>query len=371
MRREIIQLTKRSRRFVYAWTQSPDQNIAHDHRGWMKGRTRTYSQRDEQRVLKIHAELEADTTRRFAGASAIERRYRELYPAAKSLSLRFIGRMLAKHGLATLPKVRRKGVSRYLHYPQHLINSLGKSLLEVDFIGKKFITGRSRPLNFIAFSLRFPRQLKHFQRIEAETADEAIKHLKRFFKLFEKPAVVKLDNGFAFAGAGPEPRSLNSVVLFLLKQRIIPVFIAPKSPWNQGSVEGSNSIFTRKFWNWERYRSIEHVDQKLVDFNEAYAWYTGYKKPTRSKTRPKRFVPRVCFIRKVFEDPQTKRGYIDVLKEQIALPKSYINLFVLTEWNLKSEQITILFEKDEKPKVLKTIRFNLNSTVKQKLVYFH
>lgn len=337
----------------------------------MKGRSRTYSQRDEQRVLKIHAELEVDTTRRFAGASAIERRYRELYPTAKSLSLRFIGRMLAKHGLATLPKVRRKGVSRYLHYPQHLINSLGKSLLEVDFIGKKFITGRSRPLNFIAFSLRFPRLLKHFQRIEAETADEAIKHLKRFFKLFEKPAVVKLDNGFAFAGAGPEPRSLNSVVLYLLEQRILPVFIAPKSPWNQGSVEGSNSIFTRKFWNWERYRSIEHVDQKLVDFNDAYAWYTGYKKPKRSKTRPKRFVPRVCFIRKVFEDPKTKRGYIDILKEHIPLPKAYINLFVLAEWNLKSEQLKILFEREQQPKLLRIKAFSLNSTVKQKFVSFH
>lgn len=335
----------------------------------MKGRTRTYSQRDEQRVLTIHAELEADVRRRFAGASAIERRYRELYPTAKSLSLRFIGRTLAKHGLATLPKVRRKGVSRYLHYPQALINSLGESLLEVDFIGKKFLAGRTKPLNFIAFSLRFPRKLKHFEHIAGETAQEVIDQLKRFFKLFEKPAVVKLDNGFAFAGAGPEARTLNSVVLFLLSQRIIPVFIAPKSPWNQGSVEGSNSIFTRKFWHWERYRSIEEVDRKLIDFNKAYTWYTGYKKPSRTPRR--HFVPRVYFIRKVFEDPKTKRAYVDILKEQISIHKSYINYFVLAEWNLKTEQLNILFEHNQQPKNLKTIKFFLNPTVKQKLVYFH
>lgn len=335
----------------------------------MKGHSRTYSQRDEHRVLTIHAELEADATRRFAGASAIERRYRERYPTAKNLSLRFIGRTLAKHGLVTLPKVRRKGVSRYLHYPESLINNLGDSLLEVDFIGKKFLTGRTKPLNFIAFSLRFPRKLKHFQRIAAETAQEVIGQLKRFFKLFEKPAVVKLDNGFAFAGAGPEPRTLNSVVLFLLQESIIPVFIAPKSPWNQGSVEGSNSIFTRKFWNWERYRSLEHVDERLVDFNRAYAWYTGYKKPTRSLKR--RFVPKVYFIRKVFEDPKTKRGYIDILKEQIPISKTYINYFVLAEWNLKHEQLNVLFERNQHPQRLKTIAFKINPAVKTKLVYFH
>lgn len=337
----------------------------------MKGRSRTYSQLDERRVVLIHAELEADTRRRFAGASAIERRYRERYPRGKSLSLRFIGRTLAKYGLATLPKVRRKGVSRYLHYPAHLINSLGESLLEVDFIGKKFITGRTQPLNFIAFSLRFPRQLKHFQRIAAETADEAMFQMKRFFKLFEKPAVIKLDNGFAFAGAGPQPRTLNSLVLYLLQEHIVPVFIAPKTPWNQGSVEGSNSIFTRKFWNWERYRNVQDVDRKLVDFNTAYAWYTGYKKPKRTQAKLKRFVPRVYFIRKIFEDPKTKRGYIDVLKEHVTLPKSYINFFVLAEWNLKTEQLKILFEKDKEPQVLKTVPFPMNPIVKQRVVWFH
>lgn len=110
-----------------------------DHRGWRKGKNRSYSLRDEQRILKIHQELDADRLQYFSGASAILQRYQKLYPRAKPVSLRFIGRTLAKHGLSYKPKVRRKGVSRYLHYPEATINSLGKSLLEIDFIGKKFI----------------------------------------------------------------------------------------------------------------------------------------------------------------------------------------------------------------------------------------
>jgi hypothetical protein len=337
----------------------------------MKGRTRTYTRRDEQRVLKVHAELQANPDRSFAGASAIERRYRELYGDAKPLSLRFIGRTLAKHGLATLPKVRRKGVSRYLHYPQVLINNLGSSLLEVDFIGKKFITGRTQPVNFLAFSLRFPRQLKHFQRVEAETADVVLQQLAGFFQLFEKPAVVKLDNGFAFAGAGPEARTLNSVVLYLLKQRITPVFIAPKKPWNQASVEGANSIFSRKFWNRHTFGSLEHIDQELPHFNKAYAWYTGYQRPKRSTPREHPFIPRVYFIRKVYEDPETHKGYIDVLKEQISLRTSYIGLFVLAEWNLKSEQLTIMVERNEKGERIKVLAFELNPGLKKRVAWFH
>ena len=337
----------------------------------MKGRTRTYTRRDEQRVLKTHAELQADPDRCFAGASAIERRYRELYGDQKTLSLRFIGRTLAKHGLSTLPKVRRKGVSRYLHYPQTLINRLGRSLLEIDFIGKKFITGRTQPVNFLAFSLRFPRQLKHFQRVEAETTEVVQQELERFFQRFEMPDVIKLDNGFAFASSGPEPRVLNSGVIALLNHRIIPVFTAPRKPWNQGSVEGANSIFSRKFWNTQRFRSLEHIDRELEHFNTAYIWYTGYKKPLAAPRRPARFVPRVYFIRKVYEQPTTKRGFIDILKEQISLPKAYINLFVLAEWNLKTERLDVLFERNGQRQNLKSLAFPLNPRIKGRVYWFH
>lgn len=92
-----------------------DQDLSLDARGWKKGKSRSYSQRDEERILRIHRELDTDPLEHFSGASAILQRYQKLYPKAKRVSLRFIGRMLAKHGLSSRPKVRRKGVSRYLY----------------------------------------------------------------------------------------------------------------------------------------------------------------------------------------------------------------------------------------------------------------
>jgi hypothetical protein len=79
----------------------------------------------------------------------------------------------------------------------------------------------------------------------------------------------------------------------------------------------------------------------------------------------------VYFIRKVYEHPKPQRGYIDVVNEQIFLPKTYIGLFVLAEWNLSDEKLTVYFEKDKNPKIIKTKRFILNPISKQRVEGFH
>ena len=100
--------------------------------------------------------------------------------------------------------------------------------------------------------------------------------------------MIKLDNGFAFAGSGPWPRTIGKVVRFLLQEEIIPVFTAPRKPWNQASVEGANSIFSRKFWRRFEFGSVEAIDDTLADFNIAYERYLEYDWPSRRKetTRP-------------------------------------------------------------------------------------
>jgi hypothetical protein len=326
-----------------------------------------YTKKEEQKIVRIHQKLDQNSKMYFSGASAIQQEYRKLFPNAKVPSLRFIGRTLAKYGLSKSPKVRRKGVSRYLHYPATLIDHLGESLVEVDFIGKKFILGRTEPVHFIAFSLKKPRKLKYFQRIESETTGEVINHCQLFFKRYEKPSVVKLDNGFAFAGAGPQPRTLTSVVLFLLKEKIIPVFTAPRKPWNQASVEGANSVFSRKFWARFRFQSLSEVDDRLEEFNDAYESYLQYEKPHQRTRTKEKFTPQVYFIRKVYEHPESQRGYIDVVKEQVFLPTAYIGLFVLAEWNLRKEKLTVYFEKDNEPVTVIKQNFFLNQMTKKKV----
>lgn len=183
-------------------------------RGWSKGKTRKYTKTDIKRIKEIHQELVKDSEEFFAEASAILQRWLEKYPQIKPPHPKFIGRILKEAGLSEkIQKGRSKGASRYLHYPEYSINQLGKSLLEIDFIGKKFIRGRTEPLNFIGFSLKKPSKLKHFRRISGETGDNVIKESKRFFNKFEKPEVVKIDNGFAMAGSSSQLRAISKAPL--------------------------------------------------------------------------------------------------------------------------------------------------------------
>ena len=350
-----------------AWTKSPKQDFNKDRRGWKKGKTRKHTKTDEQRIKKIHQELIQNSKIYFAGASAIIQKWLEKYPNIKPPHQKFIGRTLKKFGLSKkIQKGRNKGASHYLHYPAYSIEQLGDSLLEVDFTGKKFIKNKTEPINFIAFSLRKPRKLKHFRRITGETANNVIQELKRFFRKFEKPKAVKMDNGLAFIGSASGKRSLSKVMIFLLQEKIIPVFTAPRKPWNQASIEGANSIFTRKFWNRWNFKNIQAINQKLKEFNESYQWYLHYKVPKIQSRNKKKFIPKIYFIRKVYEDEQNGKGHIEILNEQIFLSKSYINLFTLSEWNLKQEQLCIYFEKEQQLKMIKKLSFKINQRSREK-----
>ncbi len=53
-----------------------------------------------------------------------------------------------------------------------------------------------------------------------------------------------------------------------------PLYIAPRSPWNNGQVEGFNSVFSKKFWNKRQFNDEQEIDVKIKDFNIAYEKYS-------------------------------------------------------------------------------------------------
>ncbi len=338
-------------------------------RGWTKGQPRKYTKVDKTRIKEIRKELSKESSDEFyCGATVILQEYRERHPNLKPPTLRFIGRVLSESGLAEQQKKHKnKGMAHYLHYPEYSIYNLGKRVMELDFIGHKFIKGRTRPINFIGFSFKKEPKLRHFKRISGETADNIIKESKRFFKKFEKPDVVKMDNGFAMAGSSPWPRTLSKTIIFYLREQIIPVYSAPRRPFSQASIEGNNSVFSKKFWNRFDFKNIQEIDEKLELFNLSSQKYSGYVSPKRKSEKKTKFIPKVYFIRKVFEDEQTKKGYIELANDKVFLAKFYINYFVLTEWNLKKEMLYVYFEKEQELKLIKKILFKINQKSKEKL----
>lgn len=350
------------------WTESPEQDLTTDDRGWVKGLQRRWDGQTLRQVERLYAQLLADPHEFFAGATAIQQAYRRRYPNSPVPPLRTLGRMLKALGLsAPRRRGRNKGAARYLCYPEQTVYGLGQRVLEADFIGHKYLTGRTAPVNFLGFGFRQPPKLRYFQRVAGETAEALLAACRHFFRSFEVPDVIKVDNGPATVGSGSAQRTLSRFMQFLLQRRIVPVFAVPKKPFSQASIEGNNSVFSRKFWRSQIFTSLRQVDQHLRWFNTASERYSGYVRPKRRR-RCAAFVPRVHFIRQVREhsEPTAPAG-IDVLNEWVALPTEYTNYFVLAEWNLTTEELYIHFERDGVARCIKTIPFPINPNSQYKL----
>ncbi|MFQ6052572.1 MAG: hypothetical protein ACE5K4_12915 [Candidatus Hydrothermarchaeota archaeon] len=367
---DISRKKKVSRNFVIRWTKSPDQDFTEDNRGWPKSKRRKWDKAVEQRIKEIHQYLKNDPYEFYTGATAIAQEWRKRHPKEEIPPLRTIGQILKDLDLSDNRKRRRnKGAARYLCYPEYTIyHLLGGRVLEADFIGKKYIAGRSEPINFIGFSFKKIPKLRYFMRVSGQTAENFIRETEAFFERFEKPDFVKVDNCLATIGSGSGKRNISRTMKFLLENQVIPIFSVPRKPFSQASIEGNNSVFSRMFWNKIEFENVQEIDEKLSWFNLASQRYTAYQPPSRKSQSKEDFIPKIYFIRQVKDDEnQTEKAFINVLNEKVYLPTSYVNYFVLAEWNLLEEQLFIHFEKDQNTKIIEKVTFEINPRSKKKI----
>lgn len=357
-----------SKKFVIRWTQSVGQDFSADSRGWTKGRGRRWNEEDQRRIKRIHEYLRSDANEFYCGATAVQQEWRKRYPELSLPPLRTIGEILSRLGLSgTRKRKKNKGAARYLCYPEHTIYELlGYRVLEADFVGKKFLSGCGVPLNFVGFSFKRHPRLRHFIRIVGETSANLTKAFEYFFNRFEKPDAVKVDNGAAAIGGNAAKRNLSQTMVYLLENRVIPIFSVPRKPFSQASIEGSNSVFSRKFWYSDKvyFTSVEDVDAKLHCFNLATEKYNSYHRPDPTSRPKKDFVPKVFFIRQVKEG-NSSNGVVYILNEDVAVGEAYINYFVLGEWDLRSERLKIHFEKDQQSELIQEVNFPINYSNKR------
>lgn len=132
--------------FVIKWTKSPDQELEVDNRGWPRGsKSRKWNSMTKERIKTIRKELENDPDQFYVGPTAVQIEYRKRYPEEELPPVRTIGKTLSDLDMTKHQKKRKhKGAAKYLRYPEETIyESLGDRVLEADFVGGKYITGRS------------------------------------------------------------------------------------------------------------------------------------------------------------------------------------------------------------------------------------
>lgn len=313
--------------------------------------------------------MENDFNEYYIGALAIQQKYENLYPDDPLPHTDYINDILRNAGRSKRHHQKRRGIAKYLCYPVVCVQRLGNRIAEVDFVGHKFIAGQSAPLHFLSVAYSTPARLRCILRTNGETAADAIAGTQTIFIKLGWPEVVRIDAGIPFTGHlerrdGVGARVVSKFACTMLYNEVVPVYGAIRSPWNQGTVEGSNSVFEKNFWQKHEFTSVDMVEERLRAFNECSKRYARWS-PWLSETKGDSFIPRICFIRKVEEDTWGKNGCILVASTRVSLPYEYIGLFVFVEWNLKNETIAISFEREEQITQIAEVSFPINPRSKK------
>ena len=365
--RKIAKYLLASKGSVGKWVQMDESEISTDNRGWKEGISRIYTPGTKQQIINIRKDLEKENSY-FIGSNVVKKNYDA--QTGRSVSISFVGRVLKEAGLVKSQGKKEKGRSKYMKYPDYTLTKLGKSLMSIDFIGPRYLKGSDNRINFLSCKYIRPQKQGIVTRIEGQTTEETIKTLKEIWKTHPIPEVLKIDNDSAFGANLPHERHIGKLAFFLLNLGVCPLYIAPRSPWNNGQVEGFNSIFSKKFWNKLQFSDEQEIDVKIEDFNIAYEKYSqlisnnpeineenikhmdDFKDVNLENKGVKNFkAHKIYFLRivrrKNDKGSDDEYGFIDILNHEIKLPKDLINLFVFCVLDLKSKLLKINIERDD------------------------
>lgn len=380
--RKIARLLLTNKDSIGNWINLKDKDLLIDKRGWKKGVPRKYTIEAKKEIINIRKELEKESSY-FIGSKVVKANYEN--KIRQKVSKAFVDRTLKDGGMIKGYSKKRKGLSKYMKYPQRNINKLGKSMMSIDFIGPKYLTGSNDRINFL--SCKYIRPEKHgiVRRIDGQTCKEVIRILKDIWKTNPIPDVVKIDNDNAFGAHSTHDMCIGKLTLFLLNLGVMPLYIAPRSPWNNGENEGFNSVFSKKFWNRLQFTDEDEIDIKIKDFNIAYEKYSKLISNNPVNKSPK-FISdfadanyenrkvnkfkmnNIYFLRivrrKNEKGSDNEYGFINILGKEIRLPRDLINLFVFCVLNIKSKILSINNELDNGLlKEIKSIRFKIENII--------
>ena len=99
---------------------------------------------------------------------------------------------------------------------------------------------------------------------EEHTPENSVKFLKMLQKVFPfKIQVIQTDNGTEFTYKYISDDTPCPFETALEKAQITHKLIPPRTPWHNGKVERSHRNDQRYFYNWEKFGSVEELNQKL------------------------------------------------------------------------------------------------------------
>lgn len=179
-------------------------------------------------------------------------------------SPRTIERVLQRHGV-TVPRVR---LARYLPdavYPAPQAHD-SNELHQVDLVGPVYLKGQRQRYYIFVCKDVFDRAVC-LKLSRARTMEAVLGFLGDCWKALGRPTHVQFDNAREFVGWGRSARYLSRVIRVCLRFRVEAVFIPPRRPQRNGSVENFNGWFQVRLFQ-QRYTRVATLKRELQRLEE-------------------------------------------------------------------------------------------------------
>ena len=309
------------------------------------------------------------------GADSIQYRMHKLgFSEDEIPSISTIKRIVKKHNLKVNRRERYKRVKSKKRYTLLNPTQIGE-MHQIDFVGPRFIKGYGAisSLNLIDVVCN----QVHIEQYNSRSRDNVIGFLIRYWSNDTIPGYLQVDNGMYFIGDFKYPRKFSRFIRLCLYVGIELVFIAPRSPWMNGSIENFNNWFGDKFWEKEDFTSLEDMRTKSLHFIDQYNALSAWKKRDKRLTQinPAKMLNddvkinldklpltegKIHFIRKVDNE-----GGISILNEAFFLSKEFIGEYVWTTIDLTQQRMRVYYQAKDQDTA--TLIKNIAYTIDEKI----
>jgi putative transposase len=248
----------RTRQWVAKWAARYDPSDP----GWADGRSRAPKRVAgrtaadvEAQVLEVRERLEANPWAQV-GAPAIAWELDKL--GVRAVPERTIERILARAGATRRERPRRR-LAKGVPYPAPACEHAG-DLVQVDLIGPRHLDGGARFHALCQIDV-----CSHHAGIEIVSDRVDARVLAALGRLWDRhgvPRRIQFDNGGPFTA----PTGVGEVVRVCLHQGATPVFVPPREPWRNGTIEHFNDTFDRRFFRHERFAGLDQLADRALGF---------------------------------------------------------------------------------------------------------
>ena len=380
---KIYQDLNRSKRWFFKWLN----RFKTGDEDWYKSQSKAPKKHGkaipyeiEQAVTTIRKALmeaiEEESKYLGVGADAILYRMEKLsFPKDEIPSASTIKRVIKKQGLKVNKRERYKRVrskKRYTRLNPTQINEVH----QMDYVGPRFIKGYGAISSLHLIDV-VSNQV-HVRQYDSKSMDNVLEFLIQVWTKKSIPLYLQVDNGMSFIGDYRTARSFSRVMRLCLYVGVELVFIAPREPWMNGSIENFNGWFDTKFWTKETFHDLEDMRLKSNPFESQFNELNTWKKRNKGllKVTPERILKEIVeinynelpliegkihFIRKVGAD-----GKVTILNEQFKIGGEFIGEYVWTTICLTNQRMTVHYRAQDEDvgRVIKEEEYNVKEEVK-------